>query len=146
SFAGYPLMVQDRVIGVMAMFARRPLSPATLNTLGSIADSIAQGIERKRAEDALRKAQADLAHVTRVMTLGELTASIAHEVNQPLAAIVANGNACLRWLAADVANLDEARDAARRIIRDGNRASEVINRIRALVRKTDAEKAPLDIN
>ena len=100
SFAGYPLIVQDRVVGVMAMFARQRLSAAILDTLASVADSIAQGIERKRAEEALRKAQAELAHVTRVMTMGELAASIAHEVNQPLAAIVTNGNACLRWLAA----------------------------------------------
>ena len=102
--------------------------------------------EHKRAEEALRKAQTELAHVTRVMTLGELTASIAHEVNQPLAAVVLNGNACLRWLAGDAPNLDEAREAARRIVRDGNRASDVITRIRALVRKTDTEKARLDIN
>jgi signal transduction histidine kinase len=87
-----------------------------------------------------------LAHVTRVTTMGELAASIAHEVNQPLSAIVNNGSACLRWLASEEPNLDEARDAARRIIRDGNRAGEVITRIRALLRKTDAKKARLDIN
>jgi PAS domain S-box-containing protein len=272
SFAGYPLIVQDRVVGVMAMFARQRLSAATLETLASVADSIAHGIERRQAEekirqsesylaeaqrlsltgsfgwnvlsgeifwsdetyriagidrgtkptlehvlqrihpqdidfvretierasqagmdldfehrfvvpngsvkyvhvvahavrdetgklqyvgavmdlterklaeDALRKSQAELAHVTRVMTLGELTASIAHEVNQPLAAILANASACLRWLMGDSPNLEEARETARRIIRDGKRASEVINGIRALVRKTDSEKAPLDIN
>lgn len=102
--------------------------------------------DRKRAEEALRKAQTDLAHVTRVMTLGELTTSIAHEVNQPLSGVVLNGNACLRWLGGDAPNLDEAREAARRIVRDGKRASDVITRIRALVRKTDTEKARLDIN
>jgi PAS domain S-box-containing protein len=102
--------------------------------------------DQKRAEETLRKAQADLAHVTRVTTMGELAASIAHEVNQPLSAIVNNGSACLRWLASEEPNLDEARDAARRVIRDGNRAGEVITRIRALLRKTDAEKARLDIN
>jgi signal transduction histidine kinase len=80
------------------------------------------------------------------MTMGELAASIAHEVNQPLAAIVANGGACLRWLMGDSPNLDEARETARRIIHDGKRASDVISRIRALVRKTDPEKAQLDIN
>ena len=94
----------------------------------------------------MRKAQAELAHVTRVTTMGELAASIAHEVNQPLSAIVNNGSACLRWLAGESPNLDEAREAARRIIRDGNRAGEVITRIRALLRKTDTEKARLDIN
>src|SRR5262245_15014530 len=100
----------------------------------------------KRAEEALSKAQGELAHVTRVMTMGELAASIAHEVNQPLSAIVNNGSACLRWLNGAAPSLDEAREAARRIIRDGNRAGEVITRIRALLRKTDTEKARLDIN
>src|SRR5262245_25990320 len=100
----------------------------------------------KRAEEALSKSQAELAHVTRVTTMGELAASIAHEVNQPLSAIVNNGSACLRWLNGPAPNLDEAREAARRIIRDGNRAGEVITRIRALLRKTDTEKARLDIN
>ena len=97
--------------------------------------------ERKQAEEALRKSQAELAHLTRVMTLGELASSIAHEINQPLTAIVANGNGCVRWLAGDSPNLDEAREAARRIIRDGNRASDVITRIRALLRKTAIEKS-----
>ena len=102
--------------------------------------------ERKQAEAALREAQAELAHVTRVMTMGELAASIAHEVNQPLAAVVTNANACLRWLAGATPNLDEARVAIGRIIRDGNRASDVIGRIRALVGKSGTEQAPLDIN
>jgi PAS domain S-box-containing protein len=100
----------------------------------------------KRAEEALQQTQAELAHVTRVTMLGELTASIAHEINQPLSAIVTNGSACLRWLAGDLPNLDEAREAARRVIRDGNRASEVIARIRALSRKTDIQKERLDLN
>ena len=146
SFAGYPLIVQDRVVGVMAMFARQRLSSATLDTLALVADSIAQGIERKRTEEALRKAQVELAHVTRVTTLGELAASIAHEVNQPLSGIVNNSNACLRWLAGDSPNLDEAREAVRRILRDGSRASDVISRIRALVSKTVTEKSRLDVN
>ena len=83
----------------------------------------------------LHHAQMELAHVTRVATLGEMTASIAHEVNQPLAAYRQSANACLRWLAAATPNLDEARDAVSRILRDGNRASEMIGRIRALVKK-----------
>jgi len=102
--------------------------------------------ERKRAENALNKAQVELAHVTRITTMGELTASIAHEVNQPLAAVVTNGNACLRWLAADPPNFDEARDAVRRIVRDGNRASDVIARIRSLVKKSGSVAARLDMN
>src|SRR5437870_4996274 len=102
--------------------------------------------ERKRAEEKLRKAQVELAHVTQVTTMGQLAASIAHEVNQPLAAIVTNANACLRWLADEYSNIEEGREAARRIVRDGKRAGDVIARIRALVRKTDTEKAQLDIN
>ncbi len=102
--------------------------------------------QRRRAEAALREAQAELAHVTRAMTMGELKASIAHEINQPLAAVVANANACLRWLAGAVPNLDEAREAVGRIVRDGNRASDVIGRIRALFKKSDDEKALLDMN
>jgi PAS domain S-box-containing protein len=94
--------------------------------------------ERKRAEDSLRQAQAELSHVTRMMTLGELTASIAHEVNQPLSGIVSNGSACLRWLAGDARDLDEVREAVRDIVRDGKRAAEVIARIRALVTKGTA--------
>ena len=102
--------------------------------------------ERKRTEEALREAQAELAHVTRVMTMGELTALIAHEINQPLAAVVTNANACLRWLMGPIPNLDEAREALARITRDGNRASDVIGRIRALVKKSGTEKASLDLN
>jgi C4-dicarboxylate-specific signal transduction histidine kinase len=102
--------------------------------------------ERKRAEETLRKSQAELAHVTRVMTMGELAASIAHEINQPLTAIVNNGSACLDWLTGDAPNLEEAREATRDIIRDGNRAAEVITRIRALLRRTETEKSRLDIN
>ena len=100
---------------------------------------------RERAE-ALQQVQTELAHVTRVMTLGELTASIAHEVNQPLAAIVTNGNACLRWLGGDTPNLSEARQAVERIIKDSYRASEVITRIRALVKKTPTGKDWVDLN
>jgi nitrogen-specific signal transduction histidine kinase len=118
-----------------------------------LADNLAYGVtalrtreERSRAEHALREAQGELAHVGRVMIMGELTASIAHEINQPLAAVVANANACFRWLANPTPNLDEARDAISRIVRDGNRASDVIRRIRALVQKGDTEKTLLDIN
>jgi PAS domain S-box-containing protein len=101
--------------------------------------------ERKRVEGALRDTQANLAHVVRITTLGELTASIAHEVNQPLAAVVANAEACLRWLDRGP-DLDAARRSVEWIINDGNRASEVIRRVRALAKKTDIEKEPLDVN
>jgi PAS domain S-box-containing protein len=103
-------------------------------------------IRADHAEQALRKAQAELAHVTRVTTLGELTASIAHEVNQPLAAVVNAAAACRRWLDGGTPNLDEARCAVDWIVNEGNRASEVIRRVRALANKTDIEKVPLDVN
>lgn len=115
------------------------LARANLELRGEIA-------ERQRAEDALQKSQAELAHATRVMTMGELTASIAHEVNQPLAAVVTNGSACLRWLAGPKPNLEEARSAVARIIKEGNRASEVITEIRSLVKKSPQRKEWVDIN
>jgi C4-dicarboxylate-specific signal transduction histidine kinase len=102
--------------------------------------------EHVLASEALREAQMELAHVTRVTTLGELAASIAHEVNQPLAAVVANAEACLRWLGRGTPDLDAARRSVEWIIDDGNRASEVIRRVRALANKTDIEKVALDLN
>ena len=117
------------------------------------ADLQLENIERKRAEEelrrseaSLREAQSELARVTRLTTMGEMAASIAHEVNQPLAGIVTNANASLRWLAGDSPNLAEACEAIRRIIRDGNRAGDVTKRIRALFTKTRAAKEPLDLN
>jgi PAS domain S-box-containing protein len=103
-------------------------------------------IRADHAEQALREAQAELAHVTRVTTLGELTASIAHEVNQPLAAVVANAEACLRWLDRETPDLAAARRSVEWVINDGIRASEVVRRVRALAHKTDIEKVPLDVN
>jgi C4-dicarboxylate-specific signal transduction histidine kinase len=103
-------------------------------------------IERKRAEEALHEARAALAHVTRVMTMGELVASIAHEVNQPLGAIVTNGQACLRLLARESPGLNRSREVVERMFSDGMRVSEVITRIRALLKKHEAEKALLNIN
>src|SRR5206468_1785964 len=101
---------------------------------------------RKRAEERLHQAQAELAHVTRVTALGELAASIAHEVNQPLAAVVANAAACQRWLERAPPNLEEARSTVQSIIKDGNRAGEVVQRVRALVNKNIGQKVLLDIN
>ena len=270
SFAGYPLLVEGRTVGVIAMFARESLEQDAIEALESVAPTIAQGIERKRAEDKLRntqrliqaifdnssavihvkdldghfvlvnrkfeevaglrsqeilgktsfdlfpmnaaafdrgdrhvietgsaseteevlttdggdrvflstkrllsdetgkpyalfgisaeiterkKAEADLremqtelAHLNRVMTVGELAASIAHEINQPLAAIVWNANAALRWLALDPPNLAKAHDSAELIIRDGDRAGHVIARIRAMLKKTSPSKTLLDVN
>ena len=105
--------------------------------------------DRKRAEkerEHLRQLEAELAHINRVSIMGEMTASIAHEINQPLSGVVSNGSACLRWLAADTPNLEEAREAARRIVRDGKRAGEIIARIRALVKKAATPMAQLDLN
>jgi PAS domain S-box-containing protein len=102
--------------------------------------------EQKRAEEALRQAQADLAHVSRVTTMGELTASLAHEVNQPIAAAVTNANACLRWLAGDIPNLEEARAAATRIVKDGTRAAEIISRTRLLFKKGTPQQELVDVN
>jgi PAS domain S-box-containing protein len=107
---------------------------------------ITAAIRADHAERALREAQAELAHVTRVTTLGELTASIAHEVNQPLAAAVANAEACLRWLDRDIPDLTAARRSVEWVINDSCRASEVIRRVRALAKKSDIEKVPLDVN
>jgi len=102
--------------------------------------------EHMLASEALREAQAELAHVTRVTTLGELTASIAHEVNQPLAAAVANAEACLRWLGRETPDLVAARRSVEWVINDSCRASEVIRRVRALAKKSDIEKVPLEVN
>lgn len=100
----------------------------------------------KRSVEALRKANADLAHITRVTTMGEFAASIAHEVSQPLSAVVTNAEACLRWLAGSAPNIEKACEAAGRVVRDGKRAGEVIAQIRALCRKSGIQKQLLDIN
>jgi PAS domain S-box-containing protein len=105
--------------------------------------------DRKRAQaerERLRQLEAELAHMNRVSMMGELAASIAHELNQPLSGVVVNGNACLRWLAGESPNLEEARENARRIVRDGKRAGDIIGRIRALATKTATAMARLDMN
>ncbi|MDQ0348794.1 two-component system sensor histidine kinase NtrB [Ancylobacter vacuolatus] len=102
--------------------------------------------ERKRSEAMLQKAQTELAHATRVATMGELTASIAHEVNQPLAAVVTNGEACLRWLGREVPDLGEARASVERMISNGKRASHVVARLRALARRADPDHMPVNLN
>src|SRR5690349_12542086 len=102
--------------------------------------------EQKRAEEALRQARADLARVNRVTTVAELTASLAHEVSQPVSAAVINGHACLRWLCGDTPNLEEARAAATRMVKDGTRAAEIISRIRLLFSKGAPQRELLDVN
>jgi len=108
--------------------------------------SIASLAEQKRVEQALRQAQADLARVNRVTALGALTASIAHEVNQPIAAVATNAEACLCWLSRDPPDLDEARAAAMRIAKDARRAAEIINRIRLLFMKGTTQRELVDVN
>jgi PAS domain S-box-containing protein len=144
----FPILLGGEVLGVIEFFSRemRPPDADLLDMMATIDSQLGQFIERKRAEEALQQAQAELLHLTRVTTLGELTASIAHEINQPLAAVVTNANAGLRWLAGDSPNLDETREAIRRIIRDGKRADEIIGRIRALARKAPPQPGWLDLN
>jgi PAS domain S-box-containing protein len=125
---------------VIAHFLRN--SSGNLEFVGAVMDVTST----KQAEEALRKAQADLAHVSRVTTMGELEASIAHEVNQPLGAIVTNGQACVRLLSSETANLEKLRQIIGRMINDALRASEVTKRIRDLLHKAAPEKEPLDIN
>jgi PAS domain S-box-containing protein len=100
----------------------------------------------KQAQDELREIQAELAHMTRATTIGQLTASIAHELNQPLAGIITNASTCLRMLAADPPNVSGARETARRTIRDGNRASEVVTRLRDLFKKKTTAFEAVDMN
>ncbi len=102
--------------------------------------------ERKRAEEALQEARSDLARVTRVTLMGELAASIAHEVNQPLAGVVTSANASLNWLANKPPNIAKARESVERILRDGTRAGDVLTRIRSLLKKTSPAKSPVSVN
>jgi signal transduction histidine kinase len=113
---------------------------------GGLAIFVRYITERKLAEEELRKTQAELAHVSRVTTLGELTASIAHELNQPLGAIVTNGHACLQLLSRSKPDLEGAREAVESMIADSLRAGEVIKRIRALLKKTGPGKSTHNIN
>jgi PAS domain S-box-containing protein len=117
-------------------------APGQLEFVGAVMDVTAT----RRAEEQLNLTRAELAHVTRVTTMGELTAAIAHEVSQPLTGLVSSGHACLRWLAGDTPNLEAARRAVERMVNDGSRAGEVISRIRAMVRKSPPRRDQLNIN
>ena len=120
-----------------------------LNASGDLVQFVGSSMditERKLAEEALRQAQADLAHVSRVTTMGELTASLAHEVNQPIAAAVTDANTCLRWLTRDHPDLGEAREAASRMAKDATRAAEIISRVRLLFKKGTAQRELVDVN
>jgi C4-dicarboxylate-specific signal transduction histidine kinase len=136
------------VLGTLCIYQRQPAIPlphhqdiiARATHIASIA------IERVRAEEALAKVRSDLTHVSRMMSLGALAASIAHEVNQPLSGIVTNGNTCLRMLALDPPNVEGALETVRRTIRDGNRASEVIARLRSLFQRKDFAADVVNVN
>jgi signal transduction histidine kinase len=114
--------------------------------MASLGSQIGQFIERKHAEDALRVAQSELTHLSRVMTMGELTASIAHEVNQPLLGIVSSASSCSRWLAAEPPNLQRAQRALERIMEAGTRATAVIDRVRTLVKREPLRAEAVDVN
>jgi signal transduction histidine kinase len=139
----YRLLMPDRSIKYMHAVAHSTRDQnGQLEYIASVQDVTA----RRLAEEALSKARSALSHVARVTSLGVLTASIAHEVNQPLSGIVTNASTCLRMLAADPPNVEGARETARRTIRDGNRASEVITRLRALYGKKDPTSESVDLN
>jgi len=140
-----------KVLGSFAMYYREPRSPSPAETraLEMAVHLAGIAIERKLAREErerLRQAQADLAHMNRVATMGELTASLAHEVNQPIAAALTNANTCLRWLTREHPDLEEAREAAMRIVKDQTRAAEIISRIRLLFKKSTPEWEVVDVN
>ncbi len=135
-------------LGVISTHFSQPHRPSEreLRLTDLYAMQGAEMIERKRVEAALQKLQAELAHVTRVTTMGELTASIAHEINQPLGALVTNGQVCLRLLNREPPDIGKLREVAERMISDSMRASEVVTRIRALLKRKDSERAVLSLN
>jgi PAS domain S-box-containing protein len=143
-----PILLNGEVIGVIELVSRDVWHSdqdllVSMTTLGS---QIGQFMERKRAENALQVAQSELAHVTRVMTMGELTASIAHEVSQPLGAMVTSAGSCALWLGAQPPDIEKAQQALDRIVNDGRRAGAVIKRIRAMMKRQAPRKSSLDIN
>jgi signal transduction histidine kinase len=174
SFAAHPLIFRDNLLGVIGVFSRKPLNEQEFTWLGLFANQAAVAIanarafeeverlrrelegenadlqeqiaERKQAEEALRQARADLTHANRVSSIGELTASLAHEVKQPIAAAITDANTCLRWLSRDQPDLEEARAAASRIVQDGGRAVEIVNRVRLLFEKDTLQRELVDLN
>jgi signal transduction histidine kinase len=142
------LSSEGKVMGTFAIYYREPRvpSPYEHTIIERITHLASIAIEREQGEAALRQAHTDLAHVSRVTTMGELTASLAHEVNQPIAAALTNANTCMLWLAGDSPNIEEARAAAMRIVQDGTRASDIISRIRLIFTKGTPAHALVDIN
>jgi signal transduction histidine kinase len=174
SFAGHPLTFRDNLLGVMGVFSRKGLTEQEFTWLGLFANQAAVAIanahafeeverlrcqlegerdylqaqiaERKQAQQALRQAQSDLTRANRVSSMGELTASLAHEVKQPIAAAITDTNTCLRWLSCDQPDLDEARAAASRSLQAAKRASEIVNRVRLLFKKDNQQRELVDLN
>ena len=143
----YRVVLPDGTVKHVHALAHPVVNPD--QELAEVVGTIVDVTDRKRAEEErerLRQLEADLAHINRVSMMGELAASIAHEVNQPLSGIVSNGSACLRWLAGDPPNVEEVREAVGDIVRDGKRAGEVIARIRALTKRTAPPREKLDLN
>ena len=144
----FPIMLKSNVIGVIELFSREVHAPCPelVQMMTGVGYQVGQFIERTRAEDALRHARERLAQASRTATVAELSASIAHEINQPLQAVVANGQACQRWLAAAPPDIGMARLSVEAVVRDGIATADVISRIRALFQRTAPAKADLDIN
>ena len=122
------------------------LSPLETEEGTLVSGAVRDVTERTRSKEALRQAQADLTHANRVSSMGELTASLAHEVKQPIAAAITDANTCLRWLSGDQPDLEEARAAASRIVQDGRRAGEIVNRVRLLFQKGTLQRELVDLN
>jgi len=137
------LLMPDRAIKHVRVVAR---ATRDQNDQTEYIAAVHDVTQSRSSEEALDKARMELARVARVMSLGTLTASIAHEVSQPLSGIITNANTCLRMLAADPPNVEGARETARRTIRDGNRASEVIARLRALFSNKSTAMESVDLN
>jgi PAS domain S-box-containing protein len=152
---GFPILLGGEVLGVIEFFSREIRKPdqELLNMLATIGSQIGQFIERRRAEAEARaserryrEVQLELAHANRVATMGQLTSSVAHEVNQPITAAVTYALAARRWLSAEPPNFHEVDDALSLIVKEGNRAGEVVGRIRALIKKAPARKDAVAIN
>ncbi len=139
----YRLVMPDNSVKYVHVLARALRAKSgTIEFVGAVMDVT----ERKRAEEALREAQANLARVSRVTTMGELTASLAHEIKQPITAAVTDANTCLRWLRRDQPEVAEAQEAAARIIKDVTRAAEIISRVRLLFKKGTPQRELVDLN
>ncbi|WP_246217178.1 sensor histidine kinase [Paraburkholderia panacisoli] len=146
--AAFPVTLKSGVVGVFEFFSDevRDADPELLQMMATVGYQVGQFIERTRAEEALRHAREKLAQASRMATVAELSASIAHEINQPLQAVLANGQACRRWLAATPPDIEQARLSAEALVRDAKATADVVGRIRALFRRTAPAKARLDMN